>query len=768
MVTSILFWCVLAIALFIMVLNIPYLRRLLIIYPIYKLFKKIIPHISRTEKEALEAGETWWEAKLFQGRPNWDEFIQLPNLKLTKEETAFIDNKVESLCQKLDDWTITHKTLDLPQIVWEMLKKEGFFGLIIPKEYGGLGFSAYANSTIVQKIATRSLTAGVSAMLPNSLGPAELLLAYGTDEQKNHYLPRLASGLEIPCFALTGPEAGSDASSVPDTGFICKGTFENKEIIGMRLTWDKRYITLAPIATVLGLAVKLYDPDGLLGEKLDLGMTLCLIPTNLPGIEKGKRHLPLNQPFLNGPIRGKDIFVPLNCIIGGSIMAGKGWHMIVESLSAGRGISLPALSTAAAKLCYRTTGAYARIRKQFHTSIGHFEGVEEALAKIGGYAYLLESTRLLTLIPIVQHRRPAVATAIAKYHMTELARRAMNHAMDVHGGKTIMLGPKNYLGRNYESMPISITVEGANILSRSLIIFGQGIVLCHPYLKDEMAALTDKNEKAGRLAFDKIFGLHFRYSVNCFIKACLHSWTAGKFLSVPSIPKIGSYIQQIHRMSIALAFTTEIVLIFLGGKLKRKERLSARLGDILSHLYLASAVIKYYHTHCNTQNDNHYAEWALQYCLFKIQHAFWGFFYNFRFRPISWFLRLILFPFGKPYCPPKDSLDHHIAAAMMVPSEFRDRITSHCYIGNSNEDMVAKLDKALEQNVAIENLIDKVEKAVKKKDHPPALMMDKIEQAEHSELLTKDEARLLREFEILRSQIIAVDEFEESELHGKA
>lgn len=749
--------------------------RLLFIKLFYHYFRNHLPHISRTEREALEAGETWWEAKLFRGQPNWTELLNMSKPTLTEEEQNFLKHEVEGFCAILEDWKITQFDLDLPKEGWDILKKKGFFGLIIPKEFGGRGFSASANSAIVQKIATRSLTAAVSTMLPNSLGPAELLLAYGTEEQKNYYLPNLATGAEIPCFALTGPEAGSDASSVPDVGIVCRGNFEGKESIGMRLTWDKRYITLAPIATVLGLAFKLYDPEGLIGDTPDIGMTLCLIPTNIPGIEIGKRHLPLNQPFLNGPTRGKDIFVPLDCIIGGVKMAGKGWHMIVESLSAGRGVSLPALSVAAIMMSFRTTGAYAKIRKQFHVSIGHFEGVKEVMAKIAGYAYILESTRLLTLIPIDQHKRPAVATAIAKYHMTELARQGVSYAMDVHGGKTVMMGPKNYLGRSYEGMPISITVEGANILSRSLIIFGQGAVLCHPYLRDEMAALNNKDEISGLKQFDLLFGQHVRYALSCLAKNLFHSLTLGQFMNAPEIAGLKPYIRQVGRMSITMSFVAEMALLVMGGRLKRRERMSARLGDMLSHLYLASAVIKYYHSEhvpgdtgeeiagCKNP-DLIAATWSLQYCLFHIQEAFLSFLYNLRCRPLAFILRMMVFPFGKPYSLPKDSLDHKLANVMMAPSKFRDRLSQCCYAGDPKKDNVAMLDEALKMMTTLEPLLEKVEKINRKKSYPPAMHLeDKIVQALEEEIINEAEAASLRIFAKIQSTIISVDEFSEEE-----
>ncbi len=621
---SIFLW-VTAIA-FIILFNVTKFRQHYFSAPCYRWFQSVLPPMSATERDAIDAGDIAFEAELFQGSPQWKKLFNEPKPKLSEEELEFLETKVNTLCEMLDDWSITNQYLDLPEEAWEFLKKEKFFGLIIPKEYGGLGFSALANSTIVQKIATRCLSAAVTCMVPNSLGPGELLLEYGTEAQKAYYLPRLAFGEEIPCFALTGPEVGSDATSIPDTAVVCRGSFAGKEMLGLRLNWDKRYITLAPVATLLGLAVKMSDPDGLLGNKKNIGITLCLLPTDIHGIEIGKRHFPSNQGFMNGPTRGKDVFVPLDFIIGGKEKAGQGWHMMVERLSAGRGISLPALSTALAKHCYRTTGAYARIRKQFHTSIGRFKGVEAALGRIAGYTYILEATRLLTLTFLDQKLSPGVATAISKYHMTSLSRTIVNDAMDIHGGKGIMLGPNNYLGRAYQSVPISITVEGANILTRSLMIFGQGVIRCHPYLRDEMKALNQKDQELGLKVFDQILGQHISYTLSNFARLIFHSFTAGFFAASYPLQALKGPIRQLSRMSLALAFVSDVALFIMGGKLKRSERLSARLGDVLSYLYLASAVLKYYQDSGEQKWDIPYANWALQTCLYRIQNAFFKIF----------------------------------------------------------------------------------------------------------------------------------------------
>ena len=559
-------------------------RQRYIIRPLLPLLQKQLPSISATEREAIEAGDTWWEKELFCGRPQWKTLLDLPRPTLTPEEENFLNNQVEQLCSMLNDWQIIHRDHDLPPAVWEYLKNEKFFGMVIPKTYGGLGFSALMHSTVITKIATRSLNTAVTTMVPNSLGPAELLLHYGTEEQKNYYLPRLAKGQEMPCFALTAPDAGSDAGSIPDTGIVCKGLHEGREVTGIRLSWDKRYITLAPLATLLGLAVRLYDPDHLLSEKEDVGITFCLIPTSHPGVLIGNRHLPMYMAFMNGPTRGKNVFIPLDWIIGGAEMVGQGWQMLMESLSIGRSISLPALSTACGKFAYRVTGAYARVRRQFNTSIAAFEGVEEALATIAGCTYMLEACRMMTAGAIDQHINPSIVSAIAKYHMTEMPRSVISHAMDIHGGQTIQVGPRNQLANAYLAVPISITVEGANILTRNLIIFGQGAIRCHPYLFKEVELLSAPDPSIKEL--DRVLMSHIGFYASTFLRTLAYGLTGGKLICVPTCHKrIKKYWRQLTRMSAALALLADTSLILLGGSLKRRERISARLGDILSQLY---------------------------------------------------------------------------------------------------------------------------------------------------------------------------------------
>lgn len=747
-------------ALWVAIFHVSFFRQRFLSTFIFRLLKKTMPMMSSTEREAIEAGDTWFESELLRGRPNWDRLLAMPHHQLTAEELNFVDNTVPALCDLFDEWTVS-STHDLPKPVWSFLKEKGFFGMIIPKSYGGLGFSALAHSIVVQKIATHSLTAAITAMVPNSLGPAELLLNYGTEEQKKYYLPRLASGQEIPCFALTSPEAGSDASAITDVGIVCEGEFLGKKMIGMKLTWDKRYITLAPVATVLGLAFKLYDPDKLLGEKEALGITLCLIPTTHPGVMCGPRHFPLYQSFMNGPTRGTEVFVPLDWIIGGKEMVGKGWHMLVECLSAGRGISLPALMAASSQVAYRATGAYARIRKQFNLSIGKFEGVAAAMANIVGNTYMIEAARLLTLSALDEKVRPGIVTAIVKYHLTEMGRQVINHAMDAHGGRGIMLGANNYLANAYASIPISITVEGANILTRNLIIFGQGVIRCHPYLQAEMNAMSEPDEAKGIKRFDRVIFKHVQYLLSNKARLLFHSLTAGSFCDAPRTLAFKAYYRQLSRMAIALSFVSDVALMLLGGKLKRCERLSARLGDVLSYLYLASAVLKYFKDVGNKKEDSTAVNWCVQNCLYQIQNAFLEFCHNFPNRWVGKCLSLFIFPYGRAYQRPKDVLEHQLAAEMMMPGGFRNRLTTHCYFGKINLNPVAQLDETVDKMIAAEAAFIKLETLIKQGRVQKKLSLtESVEKAAAAQMLTEKEVHLLRDFDEARQKAIRVDEFE--------
>lgn len=737
------------------------LRRRWLTIDLYTWFKAILPPMSETERQAIAAGDTWYEADLFQGKMNWDKFLANPKPTLNSAENEFLANQVETLCNMLNEWQITHTDLDLPTPVWNYLKTAGFFGLHVAPEYGGLGFSALASSTIVQKIATKSLSAAVTVMVPNSLGPAELISNYGTAEQKQKYLHNLAKGVEMPCFALTAPEAGSDATSITDEGVICYGDFAGqKNVLGMRLNWNKRYITLAPVATLIGLAVKLKDPDHLIGATVDLGITVVLVNRDLPGVEIGARHFPLNQAFLNGPIRGKNVFLPLDSIVGGKDMIGHGWQMLVECLAAGRGISLPALSTAMGKHCYRTTGAYAKLRQQFNVSIGRFEGVGTSLAQIGGLTYMLEATRLLTLSAIDQHLKPSVVTAICKYHMTEMGRQVVNAAMDVHAGRGIMLGPRNYLARLYEGVPVSITVEGANILTRSLIIFGQGAIRCHPYVRREIEAVNNPDPVKGLQQFDQAICAHICYSVCNYTKLKWHSLTGAKFCAAPQQTKWRKYYQRLSFLSLALACTADMAMLVLGGSLKRKENLSARLGDVLSYLYIAAAVLKYDHDHGEQDSDQALVRWSLDYCSYQIQQSFVYFFNNFPNKIIAKPMQWLIFPPWRNYMLPSDDLAMEISRDMMVPSEFRERLTADCIKQN--------IEAVWLQMNALEPLLAILETTAKQLKLDKTLTMaEKIKFAVDQKVITSNEAEILTEFAASRLEAMQVDEFTSAELTGK-
>lgn len=738
--------------------NIWPLRRHFITAKIFEDIKKKLPVISKTEEEVLEAGDVWWEKELFTGKPQWKKFLKFPAPKLTKKEKSFLDNEVTTLCNLLNDWEMVYEKQDFSKEIWDYIKKERFLGLVIPKEYGGHGFSAFAHSTIIMKIASRSYSAAVDIMVPNSVGLAEFILLYGTEDQKKYYLPRFVNGEEIPCFALTAPQAGSDAGAMPDSGIICYDQFEGQRLLGIRLNWDKRYITLAPVATMICLAFKLYDPEHLLGNKTELGITLAMIPRHLAGIEIGKRHIPLFMGFLNGPIRGKDVFIPLDYIIGGLEMRGKGWWMMMECLSVGRGLSLPALSTATAKLCYNMTSAYAKLREQFHVSIGNFEGIKEALARIGSFAYICEATRALTASAVDQGLKPSIATAITKYHLTEMTRKVVNDAMDIHGGRSIQLGPSNYLGLYYIAQPISITVEGANILTRNLIIFGQGALRCHPYIRQEIAVLKDSDQKRALKKFDNVFFRHIGYTLRNSLRSFVYGLTGGKLISTPRRDATKQFYRQLTRMSAALALVTDLSLGVMGGKLKQRERLSARLGDVLSYLYLASATLKYYEDHEKPIEDLIFINWILKYCLYQIEKAFRDFFANFPHRVIGHLAEGIIFPWGTSYKMPSDSHDHAIADFMMQPNSLRQRMTSHAHFGGE-DDICNKMERAFQMRFIIQPAANILQTAIKKgqiKEKTPYLQIIK---AKDANILSEEECAQLLEFYQLQLDVIQVDEF---------
>jgi len=744
----------------------PDLRRQYFSLPVYKMVKKILPEMSETEKDALEAGDVWVDGDLFQGDPDWNKILSIPKPELTKEEQDFLENQTEHLCDMVDDWQVT-RDMDLPEEVWSYIKEQGFLGMIIPKEYGGRGFSAIAHSTIVSKISTRSATAAVSVMVPNSLGPAELLMHYGTKEQKDHYLPGLATDREIPCFALTGPKAGSDAGSMPDVGIVKMGIHEGKEVLGMEVTWNKRYITLAPIATVLGLAFKLYDPEHLIGDKEDIGITCALIPTSHPGVRVGDRHLPMSLAFMNGPTYGDKVFIPMDWVVGGQDYVGKGWRMLVELLSIGRAISLPAMGTACGKMSYRMTGAYARVREQFNTSIGNFEGVEESLARIAGLTYRLEATRKMTAHAVDLGVKPSVVSAIAKYHMTEMGRQVISDSMDVHGGRGLVDGERNYLARAYSSIPVSITVEGANILTRNLMIFGQGAIRCHPWIFEQMQSAASDDPVAGLKQFDRAFFSHMGYTCSNFVRTLWFGVTGARFSSSPVSGETKDYYRQLTRMSSALALVSDFAMILIGGDLKRRERLSARLGDVLSHLYMATSVLKYYEDSGRESADLPYVHWNCQNALASIEHALNEFLLNFTSPMVGKTIKHIIFPWGRTYAKASDKLDHEIVKPMLTNSSIREKLTNGCYVGKTADDVTGRMENAFIKVIAATDADKKIRQALKK-----GILENKLDYTElvsdavEKDVVTLEEAKLLQEATDARWDAIQVDAYPPSWFSG--
>ncbi|HQU81065.1 MAG TPA: acyl-CoA dehydrogenase [Azonexus sp.] len=740
------------------------LRRAVITRPIFSTYRKVLPQMSGTERDALEAGTVWWEGELFRGKPDWQKLHAYPQPKLTAAEQSFMDNEVEEACRLVDDWKVTHELYDLPNEAWRYIKDKGFLGMIIPKKYGGLEFSAYAHSQVVTKLSTRSSALSVSVMVPNSLGPAELLLHYGTDEQKNHYLPRLAKGIEVPAFALTSPWAGSDAASIPDSGIVCKGMWQGKEVLGMRVTWDKRYITLAPVCTILGLAFRMYDPDGLLGGEKDIGITCALVPYDHPGVDTGRRHFPLNAMFMNGPTRGKDVFMPLDFIIGGPRMAGQGWRMLMECLAAGRSISLPSSNTGMAQMTARAVGGYARVRSQFKMAVGKFEGVEEALTRIGAYTYMMDATRKMTAGAVDLGEKPSVVSAIAKYHVTERARQVVNDGMDVIGGKGICLGPSNFMGRAYQQVPIGITVEGANILTRSLIIFGQGAIRCHPFLLAEMQAAQNPNVGKGLVDFDKALWGHIGFTIKNGFRALWLGMTGSHFaaVNVDTAPEMKRYYQQMTRFSAAFAFLSDISLLVLGGSVKRREKLSARLGDILAQMYLISCTLKRYEEEGRNAADAPLAHWAIWDSMYKAQEAFDGVIANFPVRFIAAFLHRSIFPWGHPYVVPSDDLGHEVAKSLIAPSATRDRLTAECFLPQTENEPVGAIELALLATLeaeAIEGKIREAEKAGRFSNNPQANVRDIAAVAVECGVITAAEYDVMKRRNHLRDIVVRVDDF---------
>lgn len=749
-------------------LLIPSFRRSRITAPLLAFYTRILPPLSDTERTALEAGTVGFEGELFSGKPDWKQLLSQPKPELTAEEQAFLDGPVEEVCRMTNDWEITHERADLPPEIWDYLKKHCFFGMIIPKEYGGLGFSALAHHKVIQKLASISSTLSSTVGVPNSLGPAELLLHYGTEEQKRHYLPRLADGREIPCFALTGPTAGSDATSIPDYGIVTTGKWGGAEVVGVKLTFDKRYITLAPVATVIGLAFRLYDPDGLLGGGKDRGITLALIPRDTPGLEIGRRHFPLNCAFQNGPVRGNDVFLPLSQLIGGEDYIGQGWRMLVECLSVGRAITLPSTASGGVKLAAVVSGAYARIRKQFGLSIGRFEGVEEALARIAGHAYAASALAQATAAAVDRGEKPAVPSAIAKYHATELGRQVAIDAMDIHGGKGIVLGPRNYLGRSWQAAPIPITVEGANILTRSMMIFGQGAIRCHPWVLKEMQAAQHPDPQTRLVEFDRnLFG-HIGFAISNAVRSLWFGLTAARIGSAPGDAYTRPFYRRLNRYSANLALVADTSMLLLGGKLKFKEKLSARLGDVLSQLYIASAMLKRFQDDGHPASEKPLLSWAMYDAFYKIEKALSGALRNFPIRPVGWLLWLLVFPWGRRAQEPSDRLGHRAASLLMSPCDARERLASGVFLTPCANNPAGRIDAALPKVILAEPVERKFLKFVKSAECTALDFDGQLAQAVETGHLSAAEKAQLVELHALTWDAITVDDFDPADLESAA
>lgn len=742
-------------------LSLPRIRRFIFSDPILRVYRRLLPAISQTEKEALQAGHVWWDAELFSGQPNWEKLHRLPAASLNKAEQHFLDNETEQLCQQLNDWQIRHEQKDLPEEIWQCIRQQGFLGLIIPEQYGGKGFSAFAHSQIVMKISSRSVSAAVSVMVPNSLGPAELLLTYGTTAQKKHYLPRLAEGKEIPCFALTSPHAGSDAAAIPDKGVVCYQEIEGEKVLGMQVTWDKRYITLAPIATLLGLAFHLYDPEHILGEKTDIGITLALIPTNHEGVKIGRRHYPAHQAFLNGPTSGNDVFIPLEWVIGGQSCVGKGWQMLMNCLAAGRSISLPATGTGAAKFLARNTSMYARIRHQFKVPLSYLEGIEEPLARIIAEAYTLDAARHVTCSALDAGYAPVVVSAILKYQATERMRKVTQDAMDIHAGRAICEGESNYLFGVYQAVPVAITVEGANILTRSLIIFGQGALRCHPWLLREMRAAQATDTPPARRSFDRALSGHIRFFKQNIVRALWHNLTKGRFITLPKLSTIqdnATIYRQINRHSINFIVLADTALLLLGGKLKFKEKLSGRFADILSELYLLSCIMKH-HADTGDSSERYVIKWITANSFHRIEQSLLDILHNFPNRWLGKALSWLIFPWGQQHRIPNDYIGRKVAQLLTINNTFRERLSQGIYINQNPNDITGRLEHAFQALLATATLEKRLQRAVKQGELSIAAGDDIYQAALEAGLIDTEAFQQLKDAKAALDFAIKVDDF---------
>jgi len=741
-------------------------RRALVTAPLLKFYTRLLPPLSDTERTALESGTVGFEGELFSGKPDWDKLLSQPKPELTAEERAYLDGPVEEVCRMTNDWEVTHVHADLPPEIWDFLKRHKFFGLNIPKEYGGLGFSALMNHKVIQKLAPVSSVLSSTVGVPNSLGPAELLMHYGTEEQKRYYLPRLADGREVPCFALTGPFAGSDATSIPDYGIVCEGEWNGAKVLGIRLTLNKRYITLAPVASLIGVAFRMYDPDGLLGDTKDIGISLALVPRDTAGLQIGRRHFPLNTPFMNGPIVGKDVFVPLSQLIGGEEYAGQGWRMLMECLSIGRSITLPSTASGGTKAGALVTGAYSRIRKQFGLSVGRFEGVEEALARIAGRAYACSALAEATAAAVTRGENPAVPSTIAKYHCTEMGREVARDVMDIHGGKGIILGPRNYAGRNWQAAPIMITVEGANIMTRSLMIFGQGAILCHPWVMKEMKSAQLEDPAQRLRQFDGALFGHIGYALSNAVRSWWFGFTGCHVGTTPGGDYTRRFYRKLNRYSAALSVMADTSMLLLGGKLKFKESLSGRLGDVLSNLYIASAMLKRYEDQGRPVADHPLLAWAFHDAIHKIELALSGALRNFPIRPVGWLLWLVVFPWGRRAEAPSDRLGHRAASLLMNPGEVRDRLGQDLFHAPCANNPAGRINSYLPKMIQAEPIERKFLKALKNSDIEALDFSAQLDEGVREGWITADERTLLEELREMTLDTIMVDDFESWELRS--
>ncbi len=746
-------------------LAVPGIRRAALTRPIYGMVKGNLPKVSATEQEALDAGTIGFDAEIFSGKPDWKKLRAVPPITLSEEEKAFLEGPTNEFCRIINDWEVRHNKHEIPDHIWDFAKKHGFLGMLISKEHGGLGFSPQAQSIILGRIASRSPDVCTIVMVPNSLGPGELIEKYGTHEQKEYYLPRLAQGLEVPCFSLTGPTSGSDAATMRDVGYVTKGMHEGREVVGIRTSWDKRYITLGPQASLVGLAFRLIDPENMLGRGTDIGITVALIPANHPGVNIGRRHLPSGAAFPNGPNWGKDVFIPIDWVIGGEKMVGQGWRMLMECLAAGRAISLPSSGAAGAKSLLRTSSAYARIRKQFDLPIGRMEGLQEPLARMVENAYVNEAARAVTASMVSRGEKPSVISAIMKYQSTERMRRSLNDAMDLHGGKAICDGPSNYIMPAYQAMPVAITVEGANILTRSLITFAQGALRSHPFLYKEVQAAQDSNSERGLMAFDKAFGGHVAFSLSNTFGAFFHNVTGGVFGRVPEKAYgTAEWYRQIWRASRNFAFVADLTVAVLGGGLKTKQKITGRLADALSELYLLCCTLKRYEDDGKPSNDRLIVALAAHNGLYRFQEAMRGVVENFPVTPVRWLMKVVVFPFGAPYRPAPDWLGHKAAEMVLVPGEARDRLTRLIYISNDVNDPTGLLEVTFQKAVAAEAIEKKLDRAVRAGKVHRVHGTDWFGEAAKAGVITEAEADQLRELERLTAKVIAVDHFDPAEV----